>query len=109
MSERNSAPGIEWPESYSVTYVPSHNVRIVTTSSDSTDLYGNADLALGWCRPYRNPEFGTKKIIQSWWRRLHEWIGHPWAEVYSEGLVNADRAEKWALEVYGSRTNYDFY
>ena len=36
----NSAPGIEWPESYSVIYVPSHNVRIVTTSSDSTDLYG---------------------------------------------------------------------
>ena len=105
----DSAPGLDWPESYSVTYVPSHNVRIVTTSSDSTDLYGNADLAIGWCRPYRNPEFGTKKVIQSWWRRLHEWIGHPWADVYSEGLVNADRAEKWALEVYGSRENYDFY
>ena len=105
----NSGPGIEWPESYSVTYVPSHNVRIVTTSSDSTDLYGNADLAIGWCRPYRNPEFGTKKVIQSWWRRLHEWIGHPWADFYSEGLVGADRAEKWALEVYGSRINYDFY
>ena len=39
--------------------------------------------------------------------RLHEWIGHPWADVYSTGLVDADRAERWALEVYGARANYD--
>ena len=103
-----SAPGLDWPESYSVTYVPSHNVRIVSTSSDSTDCYGYTDLAIGWCKPYRTPEYGTKKVIQSWWGRLHEWIGHPWADVYSEGLVGADRAEKWGLEVYGSRANYDF-
>ena len=104
-----SAPGLDWPESYSVTYVPSHNVRIVTTSSDSTDCYGYTDLAIGWCKPYRTPEYGTKKVIQSWWRRLHEWIGHPWADVYSTGLVDANRAERWGLEVYGARTNYDFY
>ena len=65
-------------------------------------------MAIGWCKPYRTPEYGTKKVIQSWWGRLHEWIGHPWADVYSEGLVGADRAEKWGLEVYGSRANYDF-
>ena len=102
-----SAPGLDWPESYSVTYVPSHNVRIVTTSSDSTDCYGYTDLAIGWCKPYRYPEYGTKKVIQSWWGRLHEWIGHPWADIFSEGLVNTERAEKWALEVYGARANYD--
>ena len=101
-----SAPGLDWPESYSVTYVPSHNVRIVSASSDSTDCYGYTDLAIGCCKPYRTPEFGTKKVIQSWWRRLHEWLGHPWADVYSTGLVDADRAEKWGLEVYGSRLNY---
>ena len=104
-----SAPGLDWPESYSVTYVPSHNVRIVSASSDSTDCYGYTDLAIGCCKPFRTPEFGTRKVIQSWWRRLHEWIGHPWADVYSTGLVDADRAERWGLEVYGSRVNYDFY
>ena len=41
-----SAPGLDWPESYSVTYVPIHNVRIVTMSSDSTDSYGHTDLAI---------------------------------------------------------------
>ena len=56
-----SASGLDWPESYSVTYVPSHNVRIVTRSSDSTDCYGYPDLAIGWCKPYSTPEFGTKK------------------------------------------------
>jgi len=101
-----SAPGLDWPESYSVTYVPSHNVRIVTASSDSTDCYGYTDLAIGWCKPFRTPEFGTKKVVQSWWRRLHEWIGHPWADVFSVGLVDTERAEKWAIDVYGSRENY---
>ena len=89
-----------------MTYVPSHNVRIVTASSDSTDCYAYTDLAIGWCKPYRTPEFGTKKVIQSWWRRLNEWLGHPWADVFSEVLVDAERAEKWALEVFGSRSNY---
>ena len=102
-----TAPGLDWPESYSVTYVPIHNVRIVTMSSDSTDCYGHTDLAIGCCKPYRTPEFGTKKVIQSWWRRLHEWIGHPWADVYSEGLIGSERAEKWAKEVYGPREYYD--
>ena len=81
-------------------------MRIVTTSLDSTDCYGYTDLAIGWCIPYRSPEFGTKKVIQSWWRRLHRWIGHPWADVYSEGLIDTHKAEKWGLEVYGSRENY---
>ena len=39
-------------------------------------------------------------------RRLHEWIGHPWEDVFSEGLVDTERAEKWALEVHGTRINY---
>ena len=64
-------------------------------------------MAIGWCKPYKSPEFGTKKVIQSWWGSLHEWIGHPWADIFSEGLVNTERAEKWALEVYGARANYD--
>ena len=32
---------------------------------------------------------------------------YPWADFYSTGLVDAERAEKWGLEVYGSRANYD--
>jgi len=87
--------------------IPSRNVRIVTTSSDSTDCYGYTDLAIGCCKPYGAPELGTKKVIQSWWRRLHEWIDHPWADVFAEGLVNSERAEKWGFEVYGSREKYE--
>ena len=104
-----SGPGIEWPESYFVTHVPGHNVRIVTASADSTDMWGYTDLAIGFCKPHRTPEFGVKKIIQSWWKNIHVSLGHPWSDVYSEGLIDADRAEKWALEVYGARSNYDFY
>ena len=57
----------------------------------------------------KEKKFGVKKIIQSWWKNIHVSLGHPWSDVYSEGLVDANRAENWALEVYGSRANYDFY
>jgi hypothetical protein len=104
-----SAPGIDWPESYTVIYVPSHNVRIVTASADSDDMWGYTDLAIGWCKPYRTPEFGVKNIIQTWWKNIHVSLGHPWVDIYSTGLVDYERVEKWGLEVYGARSNYDDY
>ena len=85
-----------------------HNVRIVTASADSTDMWEYTDLAIGFCKPHRTPEFGVKKIIQSWWKNIHVSLGHPWSDVYAEGLVDSIRAEKWGLEVYGARSNYDF-
>ena len=60
-----TAPGLDWPETYLVTYVPGHNVRIVTASQDSDDCWGCTDLAIGFCKPHRSPEFGIKKVFRS--------------------------------------------
>ena len=64
-----SIPGRSSSESYFVTYVPSINKRIVTASKADSYPWDYADLAIGLCDAVRTPEFGTKKIIQSWWRR----------------------------------------
>ena len=41
-----TAPGLDWPETYLVSYVPSHNVRIVTDPQDSDDYWGHLYLAI---------------------------------------------------------------
>ena len=104
-----TAPGIDWPETYLVTYVPSHNLRIVTASQDSDDCWGCTDLAIGFCKPHRSPEFGVKKIFRSWWNQLPNAM-HPWAVFTSAGLIDKERAEKWCKDIYGSRDKYfDYY
>ena len=89
-----TAPGLDWPETYLVTYVPSHNVRIVTDPQDSDDYLGHSYLAIGLCRPHRSPEFRLKRAIRSWWIQLPNAI-HPWVIFTKAGLIDEDRAEKW--------------
>jgi hypothetical protein len=103
-----SAPGIDWPETYLVTYVPGHNVRIVTASQDSDDCWGYTDLAIGFCKSHRSPEFGVKNIIRSWWSQIPNAI-NPWSIFTSGGLINEERAEKWCKDIYGSRDKYFDY
>ena len=103
-----TAPGLDWPETYLVTYVPGHNVRIVTASQDSDDCWGHTDLAIGFCKPHRSPEFGVKKVFRSWWSQLPNAM-HPWAVFTSAGLIDEDRAEKWCGDIYGSRDKYIDY
>ena len=100
-----TAPGLDWPETYLVTYVPGHNVRIVTASQDSDDCWGCTDLAIGFCKPHRSPEFGVKKVFRSWWSQLPNAM-HPWAVFTSAGLIDEERAEKWCKDIYGSRDKY---
>jgi len=97
-----TAPGLDWPETYLVTYVPGHNVRIVTASQDSDDCWGCTDLAIGFCKPHRSPEFGVKKVLRSWWKQIPNAI-NPWSIFTSAGLIDEERAEKWCRDIYGSR------
>lgn len=101
-----TAPGVSWPESYFVTYVPSLNLRIVTASRDDPDLWGHTDLAIGLCRATRAPEFGTKRIVQSWWKRANGCEPFAWECFMSAGLISEARAERWKREVFGSSSDY---
>ena len=103
----STAPGLSWPESYFVTYIPSLNLRIVTVSVDDDSLYGAgySDIAIGFCRAIRTTEFGTKKIIQDWWKRSSGAELMPWESFWSAGLIDKARAEAWRDQVFGKRSD----
>lgn len=100
-----TAPGLSWPESYFVTYVPVVDLRIVTASRDDSEIWGYEDLAIGFCRPIRTPDYGVKKIIQSWWRRAggDPAEAEPWESFWKAGLVDEARAIGWRNEVFRER------
>lgn len=100
-----TAPGLSWPESYFVTYVPSVDLRIVTASKDDSEIWGYEDLAIGFCRPIRTPDYGVKKIIQSWWKRASgdPAEAQPWESFWRAGLVDKARATGWRDEVFRER------
>lgn len=99
----SSGPGFEWPEAYYVTYVPQLDMRIVTASQDSNDIWGVTDLAIGKCRAVRTPGWGTKKIITSWWKRARGAEPMPWERLDQAGLITEERTWKWRKDVWGSR------
>lgn len=102
----DSGPGLSWPESYYVTFVPQLDIRIVTASCDNDELWGCTDLAIGWCKPIGRADWGTKKIITAWWRRgCGELM--PWQGVWAPGLIAQARAERWRREVFGARSRDD--
>jgi hypothetical protein len=102
----DSGPGYSWPEAYYVTPVPELGVRIVTASVDCDEIWGCTDLAIGMCRSIGRPEWGTKKIIASWWRRGCG-IMRPWDMFWSPGLISGARARQWRSEVFGSLKKYE--
>lgn len=106
----STAPGIGWPETYFVTYVPSVDLRIVTASKDDSDIWEFSDLAIGFCRAVRTPDFGVKSIIQSWWKRASGEPSErePWESFEVAGLIDEARAKAWRDEVFGKkRRNWD--
>ncbi len=98
-----TAPGMSWPEAYYVTYVPTCDVRIVTASRDDSTIWGYPDLAIGLCRAIREPEFGTKKVLQSWWRRASGVDACIWEMFLGSGLIDQERADRWGSQVLGRR------
>jgi hypothetical protein len=97
----SSGPGMSSPETYHVTFVPHLELRIVTASKDDNEIWGYSDLAIGLCRPVRDPAFGTKRIVQQWWRRAGGCEPVPWEAFLASGLIDKERAERWRDEVFG--------
>lgn len=102
-----TAPGVSWPESYFVTYVPEVNLRIVTASKDDAWIWGYPDLAIGFCPAVRTPDFGVKTIIQSWWERASgdPEVREPWESFWGAGLIDESRAVKWRDKVFVKARN----
>lgn len=97
----DSAPGLSWPESYHVVYIPGYHRYVVVTSQDSDDIQGCTDQALGHFLPKERKLVGAKKIITNCWKQQLESYGQePRAYVLAAGLISEHRAELWRKYVW---------
>ncbi len=98
-----SAPGMDWPLAYCVTWVPVFERYIVTVSADSVEsLGGSTDTALGHFGAEVDICEGSKDIITKAWSGRR----HRWESLTEVGLVNRYAVEGWADEVWGSPEEY---
>lgn len=99
----DSQPGISWPESYHVTFLPGYDLCIVTISLDSADAYGYTDFALGCFESFEGDDVAEKaaRVIQSWWQYLHDNKRTPvWTALQKSGIVDAQTAFRLRDEVW---------
>jgi len=97
----DSGPGMSWPESFHVGFLPYYDVHIVTGSVDSTDAYGYTDRVLGSFTPDVPLLEGCRKVIIADWEKQAGWGQLEWAYLFSTGIVSEERAREWAKDVWG--------
>ena len=112
----DSGPGFSWPEAYYITYLPKFNKHIVTASRDGEDAFGCTDHAIGFADGSLNILDAAKEvIISNWLWQRESWDQGRWAYLFDEGLIDGDKANEWASEVWfeasedDGRTHASFY
>ena len=92
----DTAPGISWPESYYLTYLPGFDRYVVTASFDSPDMYGVTDLAIGSFTSEGEWIEGLEQVILRWWGHQLDFDQPRFAYVWNEGRIGLDLANEWA-------------
>ena len=94
-----SAPGIDWPLAYYVTWVPRYRRYIVTVSADCPEsLGGHTDTALGHFSGNVDLHDACQDIIAKTWSGRR----HRWESLTSTGIVNSYAVEYWADQIWGT-------
>ena len=93
-------PGIDWPESYFVTFIPGFERFVVTASVDSQQNYGVLDVAAGWFPASESVLDGSRRILLDWWRDYAENETPAWAEQYGCGVIDYDEGERMRALVW---------
>lgn len=97
----DSAPGISWPESYHVTFIPDYDRYVVTESQDSKDMWGHNDLAIGSFEADTPLIEGCKQVIMWWWQsQCGDYDQGRWAYVWDEGVIDSTTARAWGDAVW---------
>ena len=104
----DSGPGCSWPEAYHLIYVPLFEEFVVTGSVDCIDLHGVTDFAIGHFGAGEDKFRGSCDAIRDEWTDLAGLYGQSrWECLFSEGLIDAEEAEKLADEVWPDEVNKD--
>ena len=97
----NSGPGFSWPESYYITYLPTFNKFIVTSSRDGPDAFGCSDHAIGFADGDLTPIEAAREVITEFWLgQANTYDQQRWAHLFAEGLIDDKSAHEWADEVW---------
>lgn len=96
----DSGPGFSWPTAYYVTAVPAFEAMVVTASADGTDAFGFTDFAIGHFHADVDLMVGVQQVITTQWTDQAADGQSRWAYLFEERLVDADRANQWADQVW---------
>jgi hypothetical protein len=97
----DSGPGFSWPEAYHLVFVPGYMRWVVTASQDSDDAWGCTDQAIGHFGGGGERLARAGAVIRAYWqRRRSENESLPWSNLFDEGLVSKETAEKWRKRVW---------
>ena len=105
----DSAPGISWPESYHVTYIPGYDLYIVTGSNDTPEVYGYCDRAIGHFPRSMEVVKGVRELLmEDWAKMFHGFDQGRWQDFLDEGIIRETQAINWRNRVWSGQYNY-FY
>jgi hypothetical protein len=97
----DSGPGFSWPEAYHLVFVPGYKRWVVTASQDSDEAWGCTDQAIGHFGGGGERLARAGAVIRAYWhRRRSENESLPWSNLFDEGLVSKETAEKWRKRVW---------
>ena len=97
----DSGPGFSWPGAYYATWVPVYDRYVVTYSSDTHEVFGYCDIAIGHFGPDEGLMQGSRRVITADWEAQYcEFSQGRWVYLFSEGLVGREEAENWADAVW---------
>jgi len=102
-----SGPGFSWPQDYHVTWIPHYDRYIVTASSDSSDVNGYEDIAIGSFEgtPGKGEDHEMiKSIIIDFWSETSD-VQMSWEDYWRNGAVDRETALKWRDEVWPPEEN----
>ena len=104
-----SGPGFSWPEDYYVTWIPYYDRYIVTASSDSKDVHGYEDIALGFFKGSSEKQEDSetiKSIIIGYWSETSD-VQMAWEDYWRAGAVDSENAWQWRGEVWCAEDEED--
>jgi hypothetical protein len=97
----DSGPGFSWPVAYHVTWLPLYDRFVVTESADSPDMYGYCDFAIAhFAQTDDHIGEAARQIVAEWQHVYNSFEQSRWANLFWEGLISNQQAEKMADEVW---------
>ena len=92
---------IRWPADYYATWLPGYRRWIVTASSDTAELWGARNVALGWFEDAVPVRRGARAVLLKDWRgEFSTFSPFPWESVLTEGAIDRGTAGCWRAEAW---------